>query len=692
MVQREIDDGAHTFALRQRRAFNFSAMRARVDAVAFGRMKGPVFAALVVLSTASCSTKREIAPTFGVTSAPRWEYARAAPAWPSLSGALENEAAAARRAMAFGMVDPARLEPVQCSSQLGWRSGEVVFNLDGGAARFTDGQCRAGDPQDLRTLVAYRNQPVHDPVMRVLLLRTGTPPELLAPDSPSRIDRDWVVRAWGKRLWQGALASYSGRSEGARDDGVARAQLALLRFAIGQREREGAARTEVLALFPYAETARELDEQRWLEPSTSGGVGDPRREAVIAATFPSIAINGWRDAHGESTVELVAPSVCPPEVQRNRALRYRPTAAWFTAAERASVLSEWRALEGLLQRLHGGSALTRTVLAACDDREHERPARAYEVAYVLLSAALGYDALAPNELARFERGETRLLFELETRFRERINQMGASREALARAHLDQDATRVLWPSSARSLADFHRARRADASGETAMQRARDASRVLAAARSTERPQERCAMALDAIEIDPSASRDRLLSVARPVFRDIVEHHRPSAAGCAGKLLAQLQRLGVARAADELPAMLAALGDEVADVEPTELLASLQWDPMASGSWEPPDAVFAPARGADFGPARWMTRPALQLYARAPSLRSWASRALASREVLRPEGLHTGFDPCSRSRPFERREVMACWYWTRLPPQETARPRSIEEAVEHARATLDAPIH
>jgi len=244
---------------------------------------------------------------------------------------------------------------------------------------------------------------------------------------------------------------------------------------------------------------------------------------------------------------------CPEPVRRNRALRYRPSAERFSSAARAEVLTDWRALEALLQRLHGGRSLSRTLLASCDDRHPDRIARSYEVAYILLAAAVGYDALAPDEASRFERGEPRLLFDIEARFRERIRQAGASREDLARRHLDQDATRVLWTGASRALAEFHRSRAADASGPASMQRNRDAARVIAAARSSVTSTlDRCTMLVDALEIDRSSASESAVMIARAVLDEVAQHRSESAAACAAQLAVKLERAGLVRASEALP--------------------------------------------------------------------------------------------------------------------------------------------
>ncbi|MFO0556870.1 MAG: hypothetical protein U0269_02510 [Polyangiales bacterium] len=656
-------------------------------------MNGRTVALLAALSLASCTQRREIEPTLGVAIAPRWEYSREAPPWPSANGANDAELEAARRAVDAGMIDPLRLEPYLCGRKLGWRSGATVFLLEGGAR--PQQECFAESPGAIaayREEIERRGTPVTDLVSRALLLRLGVSRAALAAGAPAHLDRDAVVRAWGARMWSDALRWYTGRDLQRRDDGLARQLLHAARYAVGFVERSGAAPPSVRGAFPFAALARELDDQRWLVPRSGDAPSDAPADV---RSFPSISINGWRNASGEGWVELMGPLRCPEEIRRNPALRYRPSVEWFDSASRAEVLTQWRALEGLLQRLNSGRSLSRTLLASCDDRQPDRVARGYEVAYMLLAAAVGYDALAPDEVARFERGDARLLSELETRFRERIRQAGASREDLARRHLDQDATRVLWPSSSRALAEFHRSRAADASGPASMQRSRDAARVIAAARSSATvTADRCALLIDAIDIDVSTARESAVAIARTIWADVERGENAGAAGCAGLLIAKLHHAGLVRASEELPRLLASVGRQPFLYDPAVLLAALREDPNATGAWVPAIESAEGLCHREYDCIRWLSKPAVELYARSPVLRSWALGLLESRAPLRGFYARWGSEPqqCRSTSSSEARTVFACLFWSQLPDDEVRRPSSIEGAISLVRSILESPAN
>jgi hypothetical protein len=533
---------------------------------------------LAALAASGCSSRREAPTRYGTARVSVRHYERPAVAWaPATSPALREESEAARVALEAGMIDARRASAQRCGSTVGWVVGAVVVTLDGQLARADALRCEGRVELDELARSARGDEAaLRDPVARALLLRAGVDEALLASAPLAVPDRWSTARLWASRLWIAAVQTFGGVARGQRsvDDRAARTYLAWSRDAIGAFERSGAVERAVMDAFPFARLAQELDDQQWLRAA----MRRVRLRAIEYDTsrFASIAISGWSNDEGNAVASLRAPAQCSDEARAVRALRYRPTAAWFSAPDSADVLTTWRAFEGLLQRLGNGGSLTRTILPPCDAREFVRPARGYEVAYVFLAAMVGYDALAPDEYARFVAGDRRLLAEIETRFRERIQQIGGDADALARVQLDQRATEVLWVRAARTLAEFHRRRGADASPTSAMRRNRDAARVLAAARNTDRSGglQRCELLATIPEIDRDTAREHGLGAVRALLEAPEGLGDKAALDCVGDLLERYRAVDRS-AIDALVAPLsAAVGARAQAVGANRLLAAL----------------------------------------------------------------------------------------------------------------------
>ncbi len=514
---------------------------------------------LVALSIAGCSRERPAKLSLGVSSPARFDY-------PKMDGehaASGRRPATAERASAdfavnAGMLDTRRMNFERCGASVGWSNDEYFLSIDGRLTGRSNLACVAEPSLDdaLRRSLDSDEALRRDAVTRALLLRAGADGSLLANDARSAADRWSAARAFAARMWSEALRHYSGRADGAHhaDDGAARTTLTLARYAVGQFERTGASEAAVLAAFPFARWAKELDESRWL---VDDRIANAHRGGGRAL---SIALSGWTSSRGGHGVAVLAPMSCAPEARRVRALRYRPTAEWFDASETAELLGDWRALEGLLQRLNAGQNLTRTILAPCADDEVERPARGYEVAYVMLAAALGFDALAPDEHARFVAGDARLLLEVEARFRERIQRSQSSRESLARVLLDQRATEVAWVSSAKSLVEYYQRRASSGDAAMAMQRNRDAARVLAAARNSapSRWLQRCELLVAVARVDAELARQNATSDLEALLADAGAHGDQPSRRCAQEASAafrggEARRDGIDRSPLAVPA-------------------------------------------------------------------------------------------------------------------------------------------
>ncbi len=534
--------------------------------------------ALVAIASSSCSTRRESPAKFGTPRLSERGYTAPEIPWGAVTtAALREESEAARVAVGAGMIDARRARAQRCGSTVGWTVGDVVVTLDGRVARAEALPCEGTVALDAIERAARGDAAaLRDPVARALMLRAGVDESLLASAPMAVPDRWSTARLWASRLWAEAVQTYGGVARGQRsvDDRAARTYLAWSRDAIGAFERSGAAERAVMDAFPFARLAQELDDQQWLRAAM-------RRVRLRTieydpSRFASIAISGWSNDEGNSIASLRAPAQCSDEARAVRALRYRPTAAWFSQPDSAEVLTTWRSFEGLLQRLGNGRSLTRTILPPCDEREFVRPARGYEVAYVFLAAMVGYDALAPEEYPRFAAADRRLLGEIELRFRERIRQIGGDADALARVQLDQRATEVLWVRSARALAEFHRRRGADASGTSAMRRNRDAARVLAAARNTERSRvlQRCELLATIPEIDRDTAREHGVSAVRELLeapRELVDR---AAFDCVGELLGRYRVVDRGAIDALLAPFSAAVGDRARALGANQLLAVL----------------------------------------------------------------------------------------------------------------------
>lgn len=569
------------------------------------------------------------------------ENARGAVPWrtPS-SAALASEFDAARVAIdEAGMVDPARAELRRCASALGFRVGETFFGLDGSPRRLVEHRCEPPmTTAEFARALSADERTTRDPVSRALLLRLGVAEDALAIAPLAPVDRWSTTRAWAERSWTHAVRSYAGIEPDAGDE-TARLSLGAARYAIGAFERSGADRAAVSRAFPFAALARELDGQQWIVSMRglqwrSQSSIDRRRSPWTVA--PALVLNGWYNSYGEPLLPVSAPQVCSPHARRVPALRFRPSAAWFARPMTHEVLADWTALEGLLRALSNGRSLARVALAPCEEGEPWRPARGYEVAYVMLAAALGYDALAPAEYARFVAGDARLLLDLEARFREQIQRTSPTNTSLARVVLDQSATRSGWRKAAEIILTSYSSAGAQPGADEPLRRNRDAARLIAAARSSDEDRAaQCALLSAALTVDRSIAETHALPIARSLIDSTLPGDRASvdrndAVRCRLAVLNKLVDAGALEAASMLDSLLTRAGPEVARLEATEALSALSRVPTAIDAWRPPSGLLQ-----TIDAYRWITARAFRLYARNEGLRRWALALLDSQASYGP---------------------------------------------------------
>lgn len=638
--------------------------------------------ALSVCASSACRARAPARVRLGTDERVRYEYAREPIAWRVPAGAaLANELEAARVAIEeAGMVDPARGELRRCGGALGFRVGETFFGLDGSPSAVPVQRC--GPPlttADFERELSRGERSSRDAVSRAILLRLGVAGDSMESEPVAQVDRWSTTRAWAARSWANAVRGFAG-TEPDVDDPVARTSLGAARYAIGAFERSGADGAAVSRAFPFAAIARELDGQRWTL-SQHGLEYRPRlhgfRQEPLWTHAPALVLNGWHNSNGEPLLPVTAPRECPANARATRALRYRPTEAWFANAMTREVLVDWTALEPLLRALSTHTSLTRVALAPCADDEVLRPARGYEVAYVVLAAALGFDALAPAEYARFVAGDRRLLLDIEARFREHIQRISPTDATLARVVLDQRATRAGWKKAAETLLQYNARAPAQPGADLALRRNRDAARLIAAARGSDddRPAQ-CALLLTALTVDPSIAEEHALPIARSLMPSSLpaerSHERMQDVRCRIRVLNKLVDANAIEAASLLDPLLVRASREAIALEPSEVLAALVRSPNAIVAWRPDDAL-----AETINAQRWISSSAFGLYARNDGLRRWALALLQSAAPYSSATDAWQYAECAQARPTTRSQQVLCLLgndlWSAAFAQQRAEP-------------------